>query len=85
MKRPGWPRTRFGTGFILLCALQLTGCTPLHFPEPWVKPYEREALADPIMSFAGDPLSAKHFEHVRDVREAAHGATGVEGGGCGCN
>ncbi len=67
----------------VLCALLLllAGCSV----EPWVKPYERESLADPIMSFSSDPLSSKHLEHTRDVREAARGATGVEGGGCGCN
>jgi hypothetical protein len=65
----------------LVGAAFLSGCAI----EPWVKPYERESLADPIMSFASDPLSAKHFEHVHDVREGARGATGVEGGGCGCN
>jgi Domain of unknown function (DUF4266) len=53
--------------------------------EPWVKPYERERLADPIMKFSRDPLADKHREHIFDVREAAHGATGVQGGGCGCN
>lgn len=53
--------------------------------QPWVKPYERERLADPIMKFTRDPLADKHREHVFDVREAAHGATGVQGGGCGCN
>jgi hypothetical protein len=53
--------------------------------EPWVKPYEREHLADPIMSFSRDGLASKHLEHVRDVREGARGATGVQGGGCGCN
>jgi hypothetical protein len=31
-----------------------------------------------------DALSAKHSEHVRDISEAARGATGVQGGGCGC-
>lgn len=65
------------------CALlALAGCST---PEPWVKPYERERLASPIMQFSRDGLSAKHFEHVRDVKEAARGATGVQGGGCGCN
>jgi hypothetical protein len=59
----------------------LAGCASI---EPWVKPYERERLADPIMKLAGDPLSDKHREHVRDVREASRGATGVQGGGCGC-
>ncbi|HTT09591.1 MAG TPA: DUF4266 domain-containing protein [Burkholderiaceae bacterium] len=59
----------------------LAGCSI----EPWVKPYERERLADPIMKLSRDALSDKHFEHVRDVREGARGATGVQGGGCGCN
>ena len=59
----------------------LAGCSI----EPWVKPYERERLADPIMQFTRDPLADKHREHVYDVREGARGATGVQGGGCGCN
>jgi hypothetical protein len=66
---------------IVLAALA-SGCS---VPEPWVKPYERERLADPIMKFPRDGLSDKHYAHVREVREAARGATGVEGGGCGCN
>jgi len=53
--------------------------------EPWVKPYERERLADPIMKPQRDMLAEKHHEHVYDVREGARGATGVQGGGCGCN
>lgn len=53
--------------------------------QPWVKPYERERLADPMMKFARDAMAEKHSEHVRDVREGARGATGVQGGGCGCN
>ena len=59
----------------------LAGCSI----EPWVKPYERERLADPIMKLSRDPLADKHREHVYDVREGSHGATGVQGGGCGCN
>ena len=54
-------------------------------PQPWVKPYERERLADPLMQFSRSALSEKHREHVHVVREAARGATGVQGGGCGCN
>ncbi|GMV60331.1 MAG: hypothetical protein AMXMBFR72_34220 [Betaproteobacteria bacterium] len=65
----------------LLCAA-LAGCARL---QPWVKPYERERLADPVMKLQRDGLSDKHFEHVRDVREGSRGATGVQGGGCGCN
>jgi hypothetical protein len=66
---------------VLLLVVLLGGCAV----EPWVKPYEREHLADPIMKFSRDSLAEKHSEHVRDVREGARGATGVQGGGCGCN
>jgi hypothetical protein len=61
--------------------LLIAGCSI----QPWVKPYERERLADPIMSMSRDPLSEKSFVHVREVREGARGATGAQGGGCGCN
>ena len=73
---------------LCLAASLLGGCSmlPTWKPiEPWVKPYERERLADPIMKFSRDSLPDKHMEHVRDVREGARGATGVQGGGCGCN
>ncbi len=53
--------------------------------EPWVKPYERERLADPIMQAHRDALAARHQEHINLVREGARGANGVQGGGCGCN
>ena len=68
-------------------ALLLGGCSSFSVPtvEPWVKPYERERLADPIMQFSRTPLGDKHFAHIREVREGSRGATGVEGGGCGCN
>jgi len=67
------------------CALPQWSMPRLSMPEPWVKPYERERLADPVMQFQRDALSAKHFEHVREVREGSRGGTGVQGGGCGCN
>lgn len=53
--------------------------------QPWVKPYERDHLADPIMSFERNPVSAAYTHHVQEAREAARGATGSSGGGCGCN
>jgi hypothetical protein len=74
------PRSSVITAALFVVALQ-TGCAI----QPWVKPYEREHLADPIMKFSRNTLGEKHFEHVRDVREGARGATGVQGGGCGCN
>ena len=71
----------------LVATLLLGGCSSFSVPtiEPWVKPYERERLADPIMQFSRGPLGEKHFAHIREVREGSRGATGVEGGGCGCN
>jgi hypothetical protein len=60
----------------------LSACAPI---EPWVKPYEREHLADPIMSLNRDPISGEYLVHVFGTREGAHGATGGAGGGCGCN
>jgi hypothetical protein len=61
---------------------QLCACTPI---QPWVKPYERERLADPIMSFDPNPVDSAYMEHVFDVRGAARGGNGAAGGGCGCN
>jgi Domain of unknown function (DUF4266) len=63
-------------------AAALAACSPV---QPWVKPYEREHLADPIMSFNPNPVSAVYLEHVFESREEARGATGLVGGGCGCN
>lgn len=53
--------------------------------KPWVKPYERAAIADPIMSFSRDPVSENYMHHVYQAREGARGAEGGGGGGCGCN
>ena len=71
----------------LAAALLLGGCSSFSMPsvEPWVKPYERERLADPLMQFSRNSWPEKHVEHGRDVREGSRGATGVQGGGCGCN
>jgi Domain of unknown function (DUF4266) len=65
----------------VVVALALGGCSI----QPWVKPYERDHLADPIMSFDRDPVSTSYTDHVREAREGARGATGASGGGCGCN
>ena len=68
---------------VLVVILVLTSaCSNI---EPWVKPYERDRLADPIMAFERDPVSAAYIHHVYESREGARGATGSAGGGCGCN
>ena len=75
--------TAMGRTLLLATALlAMSGCSNI---EPWVKPYERERLSDPVMQVQRDALAAKHFEHVREVREGARGGTGTQGGGCGCN
>ncbi len=65
-----------------IAAIALSGCGNI---QPWVKPYERAAFADPIMAADPNPVSSSYTAHVREVREGAHGASGVAGGGCGCN
>lgn len=66
---------------VLTLAAMTAGCSI----EPWVKPYERDHIADPIMSFDRDPVSSSYTDHVYEAREGARGATGSAGGGCGCN
>ena len=73
--------TRLYAVLAALAAVLLSGCGI----EPWVKPYERDHIADPIMSFDRDPVSSSYIHHVYEAREGARGATGSAGGGCGCN
>ncbi len=69
-------------GYLMLVVMAwLAGCAS----DSWVKSYEREWLADPLMSLSRDPLSDKYMQHVYDVREGAQGAAVGVGGGCGCN
>jgi len=67
---------------LLTLAIAVAGCGRI---EPWVKPYEREHLADPVMTPDRDPVSSAYMRHVYEAREGARGATGGTGGGCGCN
>ncbi len=67
-------------GCLLLFSLVACGSI-----EPWVKPYERQNMADPIMSMSRDPVSSSYMHHVYQAREGARGAEGGGGGGCGCN
>jgi Domain of unknown function (DUF4266) len=53
--------------------------------QPWVKPYERDKLADPIMSWDRDAISSGYLDHIREAREGSRGATASGGGCCGCN
>ena len=66
---------------LIVTVVLLAGCSI----EPWVKPYERDRLADPIMALDRDPVSSAYSHHVHESREGARGAAGSAGGGCGCN
>jgi len=78
-------KTKFAkTGRILLALLAFYGLSACSI-EPWVKPYERDRLADPIMALDGDPVSTAYIQHVYEAREGARGGEGAAGGGCGCN
>ena len=77
--------TIFKLGRILLPLLVVGGLTGCSNIEPWVKPYERDKLADPIMALDGDPVSVAYIQHVYEAREGAKGGEGAVGGGCGCN
>jgi len=65
----------------MLTLMLLSGCSMT----PWVKPYERANLSDPIMNFNRDPVSSAYMHHVFETREGARGAGITSGGGCGCN
>jgi hypothetical protein len=80
------PKIRIGRAVTVAAAAAL-GCCILGgcSIEPWVKPYERDHMADPIMSFDRNPVSSSYTDHVYEAREGARGASGSAGGGCGCN
>jgi len=68
---------------VVILSLMLSGgCADI---KPWVKPYERDNLADPIMSLSRHGYSDTYMHHVYQARESARGAEGGTGGGCGCN
>ena len=70
---------------ILVSVLLIAGMTACGPIEPWVKPYERDKLADPIMALDADAVSTGDIQHVYEAREGARGGEGAAGGGCGCN
>jgi hypothetical protein len=63
---------------LLVFALLPLGCVP-------VKPYQRELLAKPMMTFHQDPDEETLDLHMLEAREGSAGGYGSAGGGCGCN
>jgi Domain of unknown function (DUF4266) len=80
-KMTGLVRCVRHAGLVVLL-LAAGGCVSI---EPWVSPFERNNLADPIMSFNRAPVAGAYLHHVYQAREGARGAEGGSGGGCGCN
>jgi len=73
---------RLRPALLAACVLMTAGCSGI---QPWVKPYERDRLADPIMAWDRDAISSAYLDHIREAREGSRGASGSAGGGCGCN
>ena len=63
---------------LALSALSLAGCAN-------VKPWERETLADPIMSVNGGKAKQALMEKFYSTREGSMGGGSGVGGGCGCS
>jgi hypothetical protein len=89
------PSKGFGV-FLKSCVLAVlvivsAGCSQLQemtkLPEfqPWVAPYERGLLSREEMVRERHTYPSQFREHVYSVRGASQGATGSQGGGCGCN
>lgn len=58
----------------------LSGCAAQR-----VRPYQREHLADPIMSFESAARKEARRTKSFDAREGSTGGTGGAGGGCACS
>ena len=69
--------------FIYVGGLALIACAGYGCAN--VQPWQRGALADPIMQADRDAVGLSMAEHMWFSREAAEGGRGVGGGGCGCN
>ena len=70
------------SAIVILMTVGAAGCSDI---KPWVKPYERDKLADPVMSLSRHGKADSYMHHVYQARESARGAEGGPGGGCGCN
>ncbi len=63
--------------FLFLAISLLSGCVT-------VQPWEREYLADPIMTQEGEALETAFDTHLFRARSGGVQGVGGEGAGCGC-
>jgi uncharacterized protein DUF4266 len=71
------PSLALGFALVLACGLG-AGCAS-------VPAYQREHLADPIMSFDAQAKRDARMMKALEAREGSTGGTGGAGGGCACN
>jgi len=71
-------RTLAMLAFLGLVAASGSGCAT-------VAAYDRERLADPIMSLEEDAGEAARELHWIEAREGSTGGAAAAGGGCACN
>lgn len=72
---PRGPLLRLSVGLLLLLS---TGCAT-------VRSYQRERLADRIMSFKAEAKEDARKTKSLEAREGSTGGNGGAGGGCACN
>ena len=66
--------------FLAALVAGLSGCAMQS-----VRPYQREHLTDPIMSFEASAKKDARRTKSFDAREGSTGGNGGAGGGCACN
>jgi len=69
---------RIAIGLALLAILASAGCAT-------VQPWERGTLAKPVMAPDGPSHETAQKLRTYSAKEGGAAATGVGGGGCGCN
>jgi hypothetical protein len=73
------PATRITRAWIgALTLAMVAGCTT-------VQPWERGTLAKPVMATEAPPHETTQKLRTYNAKEGGAAATGVGGGGCGCN
>ncbi|HTR59044.1 MAG TPA: DUF4266 domain-containing protein [Casimicrobiaceae bacterium] len=71
-------RRRIGVATAVLALALLSACAT-------VQPWERGTLAKPVMSVDDPPQEKTQKLRTYKAKEGGAAATGVGGGGCGCN
>jgi hypothetical protein len=70
----------FGLVLLVILAGAISGCASMQ-----LKPWDRDLLAEPQMSFDPEPMLSVLDEHIYFSKEGSLGGQDASGGGCGCN